>query len=306
MDPFGLTGPFYKDVVAQIDVRPNQVDTSGVGEGDDMSDSSLEACLDTAQGALLRTIEGEVIPRLILAHRSARRVPAAPCESSGSGPRPSPADVERFAALVLGGRAGDALAYVQGLQTLGMTSETIFLDVLAPAARIFGEMWESERTDFVEVTVALRRLQNIAHELTPGRADPAEEPPKAGRRILLVALPGEQHVFGAQLVGELLRRSGWDVWDAPGAGNKDILALVAREWFAVVGLSLSAPEKVDALAGLIRQLRRASLNRDVRVMVGGKPFEDQPERVALVGADATAQDARDAVLQAQRMLELLT
>lgn len=271
-----------------------------------MSDSSLEASLDFAEGALLRTIEGEVIPRLILAHRAARRVPQEACESGGPRLRPSARDVEQFAALVLRARPDEARAYVQGLQTLGMTSETIFLDVLAPAARIFGEMWESERTDFVEVTVALRRLQNIAHELTPGRADPVEEPPKAGRRILLVALPGEQHVFGAQLVGELLRRSGWDVWDAPGAGNKDILALVSREWFAVIGLSLSAPEKVDALAALVHQIRRASLNRDVRVMVGGRPFEDQPGRVALVGADATAQDARDAVLQAQRMLELLT
>lgn len=271
-----------------------------------MSDSSLEASLDFAEGALLRTIEGEVIPRLILAHRASRLPRHAVCESSGSGPKPSSRDVEQFASLVLCGRPGEALAYLQGLQTLGMTSETIFLDVLAPAARIFGEMWESERADFVEVTVALRHLQNLAHELTPGRADPAEEPPKAGRRILLLASPGEQHVFGAQLVGELLRRSGWDVWDAPGAGNKDIIALVSREWFAVVGLSLSAPEKVDALAGLVRQIRRASLNRDVRVMVGGRPFEDQPGRVALVGADATAQDARDAVLQAQRMLELLT
>lgn len=271
-----------------------------------MSESSLEPSLEIAGGALLRAIEGEVIPRLILAHRASRTLRPAVCESSSPGPRPSARDVEQFAALVLRGRPGEALAYVQGLQTLGVTSETIFLDVLAPAARIFGEMWESERTDFVEVTVALRRLQNLAHELTPGHADPAAEPPKAGRRILLLAFPGEQHVFGAQLVGELLRRSGWDVWDAPGASNKDIIALVSREWFAVVGLSLSAPDKVDVLAGLVHQIRRSSLNRDVRVMVGGKPFEDQPGRVALVGADATAQDARDAVLQAQRMLELLS
>lgn len=270
-----------------------------------MSDSSLEAALDPAQGALLRTIEGEVIPRLILAHRAARSVSAI-CESQGPPVRPSRRDVDEFATLVLRGRPGEALAYLQGLQTLGMTSETIFLELLAPAARTFGEMWETERTDFVEVTVALRRLQNLAHELTPGRADPAEQPLQSGRRILLLALPGEQHVFGAQLVAEMLRRSGWDVWDAPGAGNADILSLVSREWFAVVGVSLSAPEKVDALAGLIHQIRRTSLNRNVRVMVGGRPFEGHPERVALVGADATAQDARDAVLQAQRMLELLS
>lgn len=280
----------------------------GVGvrdEGDDMSESDLEGMPNAGHGALLRTIEGEVIPRLLLAHRAARNVARAACDSSANLLRPGEREVREFSALVLRGQPSEPRAYLEGLQTLGVTSEAIFLELLAPAARLFGAMWESEQTDFVEVTLALRRLQNLAHDLLPGRADPAPSPAKAGRKILLVALPGEQHVFGAQLVGELLRRDGWDVWDAPGASGKDILALVAGEWFAVVGLSSSAHEKADALAALILQIRRASLNRRVRVLVGGRPFEGHAERVALVGADATAVDARDAVSQAERLLELL-
>jgi methanogenic corrinoid protein MtbC1 len=126
----------------------------------------------------------------------------------------------------------------------------------------------------------------------------------AGPRALCVALPGEQHVFGAQLVGEFLRRARWDVWDAPGATEQDIIAMVEREWFTVVGVSISTTDQLDALAGLVRRLRRASLNPDLRVMVGGLPFEDHPERAALVGADATARDGRDAVSKANKLLEL--
>ena len=59
-----------------------------------------------------------------------------------------------------------------------------------------------------------------------------------------------------------------------------------------------------AMAALVRQLRRVSLNPDLRVMVGGRPFEEHPEWATLVGADATARDGRDAVAKAQGLLDL--
>jgi methanogenic corrinoid protein MtbC1 len=106
------------------------------------------------------------------------------------------------------------------------------------------------------------------------------------------------------LVGEFLRRASWDVWDAPGATERDIISLLTREWFTIVGISVSTLDQPEVLAGLVRRVRRASLNPDLRVMVGGLPFDEHPERAALVGADATARDGRDAVVKAQKLLDL--
>jgi methanogenic corrinoid protein MtbC1 len=131
------------------------------------------------------------------------------------------------------------------------------------------------------------------------------ELPLTGRRALIAVLPGEQQVFGSQLVVDMLRQSRWDVWDTPGATETDILALIQNEWFAVVGLSISSSEQLDALTGLIRRIRRQSLNRDVRIMVGGRPFQARGDWVALVGADVAATDGRDAVRQAEQLIQLL-
>jgi len=68
-------------------------------------------------------------------------------------------------------------------------------------------------------------------------------------------------------------------------------------------VSIGAPEQLEALASLIRRIRRTSQHRGIRVMVGGRPFEGHPDRVTQVGADATAVDAREAVVQAERLLE---
>ncbi|MFM7395934.1 MAG: B12-binding domain-containing protein [Gammaproteobacteria bacterium] len=267
-----------------------------------MTDSLSNRDAEGDHSALLRTIEGEVIPRLILAHRTV--VEGNHCDDLSSPLRPGSTEVFELARIVLRGSMVEALAYLRGLQTLGMSTETIYLELLAPVARHFGARWEAETSDFVEVTVSLKKLQDLAHQLSEANSE-SQAPTKVGRRALFVALPKEQHVFGAQLVGEFLRRAGWDVWDAPGANEPDILSLVGREWFAVVGLSISTASQLPSLAALIRKVRRSSINRNVRVMVGGLPFAGHPERVTKVGADATAIDGKDAVERAEQLLDLL-
>ena len=263
---------------------------------------------DDGQKALLPAIETQIIPRLVLAHRrdaaSAETACVSERDATGGAARPSSAEITEFTAVVLRGDLDGAAACLRRLQARGVPTESLYLDLLSPAARHFGQMWESETTDFVEVTLALQRLQRLAHDLSEDFIASGDGASPSGPRALCVALPGEQHVFGAQLVGEFLRRARWDVWDAPGATERDILGLVEREWFTLVGVSISTVGQFDALAALVRQLRRASLNPDLRVMVGGRPFEEHPERAALVGADATALDGRDAVAKAQGLLEL--
>lgn len=257
---------------------------------------------------LLQTIEGEVIPRLLLAHRRhAPRVDSSPArvadgDLTPGATRPAPHDIKHLAELVLRREKAEAERFVAAVRARGVDTETLLLDLLAPAARHLGAMWETECADFIGVTVGLRYLQGIAHDLS-GESTEVGSCGAGGRRALLISLPGEQHVFGTQIVVEILRRARWDVWDAPGSTEDDILSLVSTEWFAFVGVSIGAPEQLEALAALIRRIRRNSLHRGIRVMVGGRPFVGHPDRVTQVGADATAVDAREAVVQADRLLE---
>ncbi len=299
----GTRAPFrYTEVVAHWGPLGAQ-SAAALGEGDDMTDRKIRPAVSARESsALLRTIEGEVIPRLVLAHRRHGLVAAS--DSDSGNLQVSPAQVEQLCGMLRLGHDAEALAFTQELQALGVDRDTLYLDLLAQAARWFGAAWENECADFVEVTVGLRRLQKLARSLSAEASD-SMELPLAGRRALMAVLPGEQHVFGSQLVVDMLRQARWDVWDTPGATETDILSLVQHEWFAVVGLSISSSEQLDALSGLIRRIRRQSLNRDVRIMVGGRPFQARGDWVALVGADVAATDGRDAVRQAEQLIQLL-
>ena len=263
----------------------------------------VEQCegLERGMARLVRTIEGEIIPRLMLAHRSG----AGEAVSSPPGPAGlSAQDVQAFSRLVLKKDLAEATAFVEARRARGSSLEALYLDLLAPAARYLGELWEADLCDFTEVTFGLWRLQQLVRELSPAFQHEAEYRGH-DRRALLLPAPGEQHSFGLFMVAEFLRRAGWDVWAGPEVSVEELLSIVRKEPFAVVGLSVSSEQRLEGLATTIHAIRRASRNRGVGVMVGGQIFKERPELVALVGADATALDGRQACLQAESLLRLL-
>ncbi|MDO9707452.1 cobalamin B12-binding domain-containing protein [Paracraurococcus lichenis] len=255
------------------------------------------------QAALLRAIEDAVLPRLLLARGASRAVlpgPDAPREAA-----PTAGDAEALFGLLTRDDRDGIAQLVVALRGRGVPIGRIFLDLLAPAARALGRAWEEDRCDFGTVTLGLLRLQ---HTLRDGMAEFLQEvrPPAQPRRILLVLPPGEQHSFGRDMLAGFFRRAGWSVWDPPPRSSRDFAGLVRRQRFEVIGISASTTARLDAIAGWIRTVRRSLLNGDAGIMVGGPLFAGQPEHVALVGADATASDGNHAILQAERLLSLLT
>lgn len=247
---------------------------------------------------LARTIEADVIPRLVQAHRQSAN--AANTESA-SAPAQSADQVAGFVALIIGDSDNDVQAAVDSKRHAGMSVETIYLDLFAPAARLLGEMWSDDLCDFSTVTVALGRLQRLLRELSPAFGTEIEYPAN-GRRALFAQPSDEQHSFGLSMVAEFFRREGWDVFGVVGGAVEDPAVRVRKEWADVVGLSIGSERRLDWLRKCIADVRAASRNPGLVVMVGGPIFTLHPDWVAGVGADATARDARDAPRVATRLL----
>ncbi len=253
------------------------------------------------QRLLARAVTDEVVPRLVQAQRNAASAAAAPHDPH---PTAGPEDVVALVALIVASDVPTAISFVESLRARGATLDRLYLDLLAPAARRLGQLWVEDLCSFADVTMALTRLQHVVRELSPafvmdGRTADIR------RRIALLPVPGEGHTFGLMLVGEFFQRAGWDVWSEPAATEEDLLDLVGREWFAVLGLTVGCDALVPRLPALIRAIRRASCNPEIGVLVGGRVFTENPSLATLVGADATAVDGRQATLQAETLLALL-
>ena len=256
--------------------------------------SSLER-LDDADN-LARTIESEIIPRLMLMHRQHVAREDAPVPYAMA---PTAEDVEALTRLAMQSSPAAALEFVGAVQARGVSDEMICLELLTPAARRLGWMWEEDLCDFTDVTIGLAHLHRLLHEINPGfRNDNIK--PTHGRKAIIAPVGNEQHTFGLAMVVEFFRQAGWNVWGWPLAVSSDVLRLVQNDHFDMVGLSVSCDTNLVKLKTEVAAIRAMSRNVDIKVLVGGRVFVEKPELVTEVGADATASHAAAAVTVAER------
>ena len=148
--------------------------------------------------SLLRVVQTEILPRLPLVHRPPR---AATTQNESAEP-------ERLANLAFGPDRDGVADYLTFLQRRGASSEALLLDMIAPAARHLGALWEQDLCDFIEVTQGLGRLRAAAQDLLAEPDDPLGRD-RADPRVLLTLAPGETHRLGAAIAAGLFRFAGF-------------------------------------------------------------------------------------------------
>ncbi len=257
--------------------------------------------------ALIGAIEGEIIPRLMLAHEPEQPVAATGPAVDATGPAQEDKitleDRERFLSSVTRESAAESRQAIGALLERGVTQETILLDLLASTARRLGELWEEDRLDFTDVTIGLCRLHQVLREQgAPWPDDAGPSPGSRAPRILLTTACADQHVFGVLLVAEFFRRASWRVRSEPGAGRESLSSLLAAQHFDVLGLSAACSTIAEDVGEDISEFRKASCNRELKILVGGRLFAEEPGLVAKIGADAAAFDAKTAPTAARALL----
>jgi methanogenic corrinoid protein MtbC1 len=244
---------------------------------------------------VVRTIRTRIIPKIVLALRSTPKA-AEPAKQQG------PDAISQFANLVMSDKDAAAFAFVQEMMAQGSSVESVFLNLLAPTAQHLGELWESDATDFANVTLGVGRLQLIMRQLGEEFYENGS-PSDGGESALLTTIPGEQHSFGLSMVAEFFRRAGWNLCTGPFSSHQELTSLVHNHWFDVVGFSVSSDRRLDELKQDIHDIRRDSRNKNVGIMLGGPMMARDPGLVGSMGADMMSLDATAAPQQARELIE---
>jgi MerR family transcriptional regulator, light-induced transcriptional regulator len=234
-------------------------------------------------------VEQEIVPRLVLSH------------TSPNGHQLNPVvDALQFAPLSLEADAATLLTSAEQLLSDGYSVDELLVDVLAPAARNLGLMWEDDSVDFVEVTMALWRLQEVVREVSGRMPVP---PVRDAPRALFSVMPGEQHSFGTVMIEDVFRRQGWETDLLTDGDRSTLISKVAENDYDILGITVSTDRFVEHLPALVRALRGVSRNPHIAIMLGGRAFASADERTAIdFGVDAVSGDARVALAIAKSLV----
>jgi methanogenic corrinoid protein MtbC1 len=266
--------------------------------GDAVGGDTMLAGSD-AEPRLRGVVEAEIIPRLVHAHTKPR-------ESTSAGQMIRPADIEAFARALLERSPEQAQRLLEAHRERGVPLEAIYLQLFVGAAHLLGEWWESDESNFSQVTLSMTRIHGMLNQLSPSfhaGANSTQLERSGERRILMTTMPGQQHTLGLSMLAEFFRRDGWVVLAIPAPEPGLIQASLSTNWFDLLALSASTDAEIEDLGSTILAARKTSRNPRLSIMVGGPLLGRQPNLGKTLGADGVSNDAADALALAQRLLQ---
>ena len=121
-------------------------------------------------------------------------------------------------------------------------------------------------------------------------------------RVILGTVDGDIHDIGKNLVGMLLKGSGFEVQDIGVSmpADKFIEAVQGTEGTVILGMSALITPVLDEMPKVVQGIEDAGLRDRVKIIVGGAPIDQ--EFSDSIGADGTAGDAAGAVRLAKSLL----
>ena len=210
----------------------------------------------------------------------------------GEPPRPGRRSTDYPAELVRTMVNADEAAtwvVVEDALSSGMEPLTFHIDVLTPALREIGDMWErgdiSVAQEHQASAVALRVIGRLGPRFT-----------RRGRTkgtIILGAPPDDLHGLPTAIMADVLRADGYSVIDLGARVPAKSFAMVAAavDRLVAVGIAATSSDTVSGLTDTIAELRKVV---DVPIILGGAAITDDAEAREL-GADAYGADAQSGV-----------
>lgn len=175
----------------------------------------------------------------------------------------------------------------------GTELRALYLDVVQPAMREIGRLWQEN-----QISVAEEHLATAITQSAMGRIFERVFTWRDVRtpRLVAACASEERHQIGLRMLCDLLELEGWETtYLGASVPIEDLVALVQRQQPDAVALSATIAPHIPRVRDAIAAIRALPLPRPPLIAVGGRAFLADAKLAGLVGADITANDAGEAV-----------
>jgi len=193
-------------------------------------------------------------------------------------------------------RDGDrrrAFKVVEDAHTAGLDLAATYLDLIQPALREIGRLWQLNLISVADEHLATAITQAAmarAYERAFAWSTPL------GRSLVAACVDVERHEVGLRMLCDLLDLEGWQTtYLGATVPVTSLVAMVQRRRPDAVAISAALSPHLLRVRAMVTAIREAMGDSCPLIIVGGRPFLENPSLATELGADATATNAADAV-----------
>ena len=196
-------------------------------------------------------------------------------------------ELQQLTEAVIAGDAPRAQALAEAALAEAVAPETIVNDGLIAAMHVVGERFGRGEVYVPEMLLSARAMQTCLTILEPLLA---EQGSTSRGTVVLGTVKGDVHDIGKNIVGIMLKGSGFTVHDLGVDVPAERFVDAVREHEPdVLGLSALLTTTMPGMQTVIDALETAGVRDQVKVLVGGAPVTE--EFAASIGADGYGRDA---------------
>lgn len=199
---------------------------------------------------------------------------------------------QEYLDLLLRGERGQASRLIQQAVDDGVKIKDIYLNVFQRSQHEVGRLWQMNEISVAHEHYCTAATQMIMSQLYPHIL--ATE--KTGRRMVMTCVNDELHELGARMVADFFELDGWDAYYL-GANTPlaDILSTLEEKEPDLLGISTTITYHLGKLQDLIQAVKSTSSGKEIPILIGGRPFNIDPDLGQKMGADGQATNAKEAV-----------
>ena len=180
----------------------------------------------------------------------------------------------------------------------GISSERILNEALIPGMEIIGEQFRNHEIFLPDVLLAAKAMNTSTEILKPHLIKDAV--PIRGK-IVIGTIQGDLHDLGKNLVGIMLKGSGYEVIDlGKDVSPENFVNTAEGENAQIIGMSALLTTTMPAMKLVVDLLKERNLDGKIKTIIGGAPVTEEFARE--IGADGYAFDAGNSVVSVKSLL----
>lgn len=170
----------------------------------------------------------------------------------------------------------------------GSRVEAFYLQVVTPLMYEIGWLWETGKVSVAQEHIASAIVSRV---MTAINLRDFRRSGFKGKAVVTAA-QNEFHELGAWMISDLFDQDGLDVsYLGPNTPVDEVIKLLETVQPFFLAVSATIPFNLGSVKALIDKVRANEKIRQVRVMVGGRCFNENPDLWQTIGADGHAVNA---------------
>jgi MerR family transcriptional regulator, light-induced transcriptional regulator len=205
-------------------------------------------------------------------------------------------EYDMFLKLLLEMNSEGAYQHIMLHINQGMTIKDVYLKILQPTLYQVGSLWQQKVITVAKEHYITAAIQNIIGRLYPILF---QNRVSTHHTLTAVCAGNELHEIGMRMIADFFEMAGWDTIFL---GSNIPVSVIIKQLIEypndVLAISSTNAIHLTDVKTLIQAIKSEPSLHQVKILVGGRAFNESPDVWKTIGADGYATDAEQAVLLA--------